>query len=124
MQVSRPKDDILGFVIIPKNIQIEMTKIDSIQTWPTPRNTKDLQKLLGLMGFYQNMISKYAEWISSMTNFLQKKKKFECGPDQVLVLAKLKKHSVTNRPLTMHDPEKQTELQTDVSNKTIKVMVF
>ena len=70
------------------------------------------------------MIPKYAEWISSMINFLQKNKKFEWGPDQVLELAKLKKKIVINRPLTMHDPEKQTKLQTDVSNKTIKVMIF
>ena len=51
----------LGFVIIPRNIQMEMTKIDSIQIFPTPKNTKDLQKLLGFIRFYQNMIPKYAE---------------------------------------------------------------
>ena len=114
----------LGFVIIPENIQMEMTKVDSIQSWPAPKNIKDLQKLLGFMGFYQNMIPKYAEWISSMTNLLQKNKRFECGPDQTLGLAKFKKHFATNKPLAMHDPEKQTKLQTDVSDKTIKAMVF
>ena len=76
------------------------------------------------MGFYQNMIPKYAEWTSSMTNLLQKNKKFEWGPDQTLGLTKLKKHFATNKPLAMHDPKKQTELQTDVSDKTIKAMVF
>ena len=106
----------LGFVIIPKNIQMEMTKVNSIQIWPAPKNIKDLQKLLGFMGFYQNMIPKYAEWTSSMTNLLQKNKKFEWGPDQTLGLAKLKKHFATNRPLAMHDPKKQTKLQTDVSD--------
>ena len=60
----------LGFVITPGNIQIKTIKVDSIQTWPAPKNIKKLQKLLGFMGFYQNMIPKYAEWISSMTNFL------------------------------------------------------
>ena len=42
----------LGFIITPKNIQMETTKMDSIQTWPAPKNIKDLQKLLGFMGFY------------------------------------------------------------------------
>ena len=42
----------LGFVIIPGNIQMETTKVDSIQTWPAPKNIKILQKLLGFMGFY------------------------------------------------------------------------
>ena len=114
----------LGFVIIPKIIQMETSKVDSIQIWPAPRNTKNLQKLLGFMGFYQNMIPRYAEWISSMTDLLQKNKKFEWGHDQTSGLAKLKKHFATNRPLTMHDPEKQTKLQTDASDKTIKTMVF
>ena len=69
----------LGFVITPGNIQMETTKMDSIQTWPAPKNIKDLQKLLGFMGFYQNMIPKYAELTSSMTNLLQKK--IEWGPN-------------------------------------------
>ena len=111
-------------MITPGNIQMETTKVDSIQTWPAPRNIKDLQKLLRFMGFYQNMIPRYAEWTSSMTDLLQKDKKFEWGQDQASGLAKLKKHFVTNRPLTMHNPEKQTKLQTDVSDKTIKAMVF
>ena len=70
----------LGFVITPRNIQMETTKMDSIQTWPAPRNIKNLQKLLRFMGFYQNMIPKYAEWTSSMTDFLQKGK--ELNGDQ------------------------------------------
>ena len=53
-----------------------------------------------------------------------KNKKFEWGPDQTLGLAKLKKHFATNRPLAMHDPKKQTKLQTDTSDKIIKAMVF
>ena len=60
----------LGFVITPRNIQMETTKMDNIQTWPTPENIKDLQKLLGFMGYYQNMIPKYVEWISSMTDLM------------------------------------------------------
>ena len=114
----------MGFVITSGNIQMETTKINSIQTWPAPKNIKNLQKLLGFMGFYQNMIPKYAEWTSSMTNLLQKNKKFEWGPDQTLGLAKLKKHFATNKPLAMSDPKKQTKLQTDASDRTIKTMVF
>ena len=56
------------------------------------------------------MLPKYAEWTSSMINLLQKDKKSEWGPDQVLELAKLKKHFATNKPLAIYDPEKQTEL--------------
>ena len=106
MQVSRQGNDFLGFVIIPGNIQIKITKVNSIQLWPIPKNIKELQKLLGFMGFYQNMIPRYTEWTSSMTDFLQKDKKFEWGPNQALGLAKFTKHFATNRPLAMHDPEK------------------
>ena len=70
------------------------------------------------------MIPKYAEWISSMTDFLQKNKKFEWGPDQATRLAKLIKHFATNKPLAMHDPKKQIKLQTDVSDRAIRAMVF
>ena len=103
---------------------METTKVDSIQIWPAPTNIKDLQKLLGFMGFYQNMMPKYAEWTSSMINSLQKNRKFEWGPDQVSRLAKLKKHFATNKPLAMHDPKKQIKLQTNVSDRAIRAMVF
>ena len=76
------------------------------------------------MGFYQNMIPRYAEWTSSMTDFLQKDKKFEWGPDQALGLENFKKHFATNKPLVMHDPKKQTKLQTDVSDRAIRAMIF
>ena len=56
--------------------------------------------------------------------FFQKNKKFEWGPDQMLGLAKLKKHFTTNTPLVMYDPKNQTELQTNVSDKTIKTIFF
>ena len=51
----------LGFIITRGNIQMETTKIDSIQTRPVPINIKDLQKLLKFIKFYKNMIPKYAE---------------------------------------------------------------
>ena len=38
--------------------------------------------------------------------FFAKRQKFEWGPDQVLGLAKLKKHFATNKPLAMYDPKK------------------
>ena len=59
-----------------------------------------------------------------MTDFLQKDKKFEWGPDQAWGLTKLKKKFATNKPLAMHEPKKQIKLQTDVSDKIIKAMVF
>ena len=54
----------------------------------------------------------------------KKKKKIEWGPDQTLGLAKLKKHFATNKPLAIHDSKKQIKLQIDVSDRTIKKMVF
>ena len=43
----------LKFIIIPRNIQIETTKIDNIEIWPASKNMKDLQKLLGFMGIFK-----------------------------------------------------------------------
>ena len=55
---------------------------------------------------------------------MQKNNFFEWGPDQMSGLAKLKKHFAINKPLAMHDPKKQTELQANASDKAIKTMVF
>ena len=124
MQIPCQKNNVFGIYHHFREHPDGNDKKNSIQIWPAPKKIKDLQKLFGFMGFYQNMIPKYAEWTSSMTNLLQKNKKFEWGPDQTLGLAKLKKHFATNKPLAIHDPKKQIKLQINVSDRTIKTMVF
>ena len=124
MQVPRQKNNVFG---IRHYIREHSNGNDKNGHYPdlaSPQKHKRPAETVGIYKFLPNMIQKYAEWISSMINFLQKNKQFEWGPDQVLGLLKLKKHFTTNKPLIMHDPKKQIKLQTDISDKTIKVMVF
>ena len=52
MQISSTKNNIFGIRHYSKKLQMEVTKVDSNQIWLTPKNTKDLQKLLGFIRFY------------------------------------------------------------------------
>ena len=44
--------DYLGFILSPKGLTMDPTKVSVIQAWPTPRNIRDIQSFLGFTNFY------------------------------------------------------------------------
>ena len=124
MQVSCQRSNVFGICHYPKKHSDGNDKSKQHSDLASPQKHKRLAETAGIHRILPKHDTKYAEWTSSMTDLLQKDKKFEWGPDQALGLTKLKKHFAINKPLAMHDPKKQTELQTDVSDRAIKAMVF
>ena len=51
----------LGHVISYDGISVDQRKIRAIEKWPRPANQKDLQRWLGLCGYYRKFIYGYAE---------------------------------------------------------------
>ena len=48
-------------VIGPNRIEIEKEKVDSILSWPEPKNIKDVRKLLGLANYYRRFIKNFTQ---------------------------------------------------------------
>ena len=48
--------DVLGFKVGYKTIRADPNKVEAIQKMPSPRNTKELQTLLGSVNFIKNLI--------------------------------------------------------------------
>ena len=125
MQVPCQRSNVFGNCHYPRKHPNGNDKNKHHSDLAGPQKHKKFAKTFGIHGIlpkYDNKIRKMD--IIDDKLFAKKKKKFEWGPDQALGLAKWKKHFATNKPLAMHDPKKQTKLQTDVSDKTIRTMVF
>src|SRR6266850_5573698 len=43
----------LGFILSPEGIQMDPSKVESIQSWLEPRNVRDVQSFLGFTNFYR-----------------------------------------------------------------------
>src|SRR5260221_12360995 len=50
----------LGFILSPKGLQMDPTKVSMIQDWPNPWKVQDVQAFLGFGNFYQRFIHDYS----------------------------------------------------------------
>ncbi|XP_037831364.1 uncharacterized protein LOC119616983 isoform X3 [Kryptolebias marmoratus] len=50
----------LGHIVSEKGVETDPEKIDSLKSWPVPRNLKELRSFLGFAGYYRRFIKDYA----------------------------------------------------------------
>ena len=50
----------LGFVITPRGIEMEKSRIETIKAWPEPTCIRDIQMFLGFANFYRRFIERYS----------------------------------------------------------------
>jgi hypothetical protein len=53
---SQPRVDFLGFVLAREGVSMDPSKLEPIQTWPTPKSVRDVQSFLGFANFYRRFI--------------------------------------------------------------------
>ena len=51
----------LGHILSAKGISVNPEKVEKVQTWPVPKNIKEVQSFLGLASYYRQFIDKFAE---------------------------------------------------------------
>src|SRR5260221_838286 len=58
----------LGFILSPKGLQMDPTKVSAIQDWPEPRKVRDVQAFLGFANFYWRFIHDSSEMTSPLNH--------------------------------------------------------
>ena len=51
----------LGHILSAKGISANPEKVEKVQTWPVPKNIKEVQSFLGLASYYRRFIDKFAK---------------------------------------------------------------
>jgi hypothetical protein len=62
----------MGHVVSVAGITTESSTIESLSTWPTPTNPKELRGFLGITGYYRKFIQHYAVIAQPLTALLEK----------------------------------------------------
>ncbi|GJV35043.1 putative reverse transcriptase domain-containing protein [Tanacetum coccineum] len=68
-----PKVQFFGHVIDSQGIHMDPAKIESIKDWASPKTPTEIQKFLGLVGYYRRFIEGFSKIAKPMTKLTQKK---------------------------------------------------
>ncbi|KAF4301497.1 hypothetical protein GTA08_BOTSDO10546 [Botryosphaeria dothidea] len=69
--------EFLGFIIRPGEVIIDPKKVDSILSWPIPKNLREVQSFLGFANFYRRFIRDYAKLAEPLTRLTRKDTRFD-----------------------------------------------
>lgn len=113
--------EFLGFIIDQEGITMDPKRVESIQSWPAPESTHDIQVFLGFANFYRRFIEGYSRITTPITALLQG---CGAGPFQWTTAAAeafdiLKKAFASAKVLRYWNPDRPTRVETDASNKAI-----
>jgi hypothetical protein len=63
----------LGHIISGEGIRVDPDKTTAVSTWPQPQSAKDLQRFLGLAGYYRRFVRGYADLVLPLSDLLKSK---------------------------------------------------
>ena len=110
----------LGHEISAEGIRVSKEKIQSITSWPTPKNVKELRSFLGLASYYRKFVKIFAFIAEPLTKLLAKDQKWAWSKNsQHSAFRELKKQLTEAPVLLFPDFSLPFTLQTDSSGYAI-----
>src|SRR5260221_5080058 len=80
----------LGFILSPEGLRMDLAKVSMIQSWPEPRNIREVQSFLGFANFYRRFISHYTELTQPLTILCWKNPPWHFGESESTAFQHLK----------------------------------
>ncbi|GKB60834.1 putative reverse transcriptase domain-containing protein [Tanacetum coccineum] len=65
-----------------KGIHVDPAKIKAIKDWASPTTPTEIRQFLGLAGYYRRFIEGFSKLARSLTELIQKNKKFDWEEEQ------------------------------------------
>ena len=109
----------LGYVITPQGLKMDPVKVESVLSWNTPTNVKEVQSFLGFANFYRRFIKGYSSIAAPLTALTRKDTGFEWTKEAQKAFEELKQAFASYPVLNSFDPEKEIRLETDSSDYAI-----
>src|SRR6266436_1526995 len=81
----------LRFILSPKGLQMDPTKVSTIQDWPEPQKVRDVQAFLGFANFYWRFIHDYLETTLPLNHLCKKSTTWHFGTEEAKAFQNLKK---------------------------------
>src|SRR5258707_9053287 len=80
----------LRFILSPKGLQMDPTKVSAIQDWPEPQKVQDVQAFLGFANFYWRFLHAYLEMTCPLNHLCKKSTPWHFGTEEAKAFQDLK----------------------------------
>jgi len=116
--------EFLGYQISSHGVTISDRHTEAIQNFKSPRNVKELQRFLGLAGYFRKFINQFAIKSKPLTELLKKNAPYEFSEECVKAFTQLLEELTSKLVLRLYDPAAPTELHTDVCSLGIGAILL
>jgi hypothetical protein len=106
----------LGHIMSKDGVATKPSKVEAVQSWPVPRNVKQLRGFLGLTRYYRRFIQHYGVISRPLTQLLKKETIFQWTPQTQEAFELLKKALSTAPILGIPDFQKPSNIETHASD--------
>src|SRR5258708_24511108 len=109
----------LRFILSPKGLQMDPTKVSMIHDWPETWKVQDVQAFLRFANFYQRFIHDYSETTLPLNHLCKKSTTWHFGMEEAKAFQNLKK-AFRSAPVLAHwAPNLPMTVETDTSDCAI-----
>ena len=105
----------MGHGVSDRGLLTQEAKVDAISNYPVPRNRKELERFLGMVGWYSKFIPDYATVCEPLNLLRRKGVKWKWNSACNCAFQKLKENLISAPCLAFPDMNKDFELRTDAS---------
>lgn len=109
----KDKVSYLGQIVSHKSIQPSKSLVDSVKNFPTPLDQKDVQRFLGLSGYFRKYIKNFSVIASPLFDLLKKDNTFVWLNQHEQAFKSLKDALISDSLLSNFDPGLPSFLHTD-----------
>ncbi|KAL6487683.1 hypothetical protein MHYP_G00043090 [Metynnis hypsauchen] len=114
----------LGHVVSANGVRTEQGKVEAVKNFPVPRSMKEVQRFLGMAGWYHRFIPWFADRALCL-NALKKKGATWIWTDECQRAFQDIKQALISSPILMPpDFSKQFQVQVDASNKGLGAVLL
>ena len=107
--------DFLGHHLSTEGIRPAEEKVEALRRWPSPKSVKDLRRVLGFIGYYQQYIPAFGSKTAVMSDLLKKDTVFNWTPECEKAFQLLKQEMEEYPLLKFPDVNEEFVLTTDGS---------
>ncbi|CAC5410726.1 unnamed protein product [Mytilus coruscus] len=118
-QFARKEVIYLGHKVSKKGVEVDKSKIETVESFPVPTTEKQVRSFLGLCNYYRKFVQGYSHIAGPLHNLTKDNVPFQWTKDCQVAFDKLKKTLISSPILAYPDMSKDFILTTDASGTAI-----